>query len=275
MGAVLSIVLVMAAGYGVLLLAVYLGQAHLLYFPNVPSRRIEATPADAGLAYVAEVIRAPDGPRLRGWWVPAETARATVLFLHGNAGNISHRVDSLRILHQLGLNTFIFDYRGYGRSEGTPSEQGTYRDAEAAWEYLIRKHGVAPRRLVVFGRSLGGAIAAWLASRHRPGALVLESTFTSVPDLAAQLYPFLPVRWLSRFRYSTEEHLRGVSCPVLIVHSPEDEIVPFSHGLQLFSGAREPKELLRIRGGHNDGFLVSGTSYTEGLRGFLERSLPL
>jgi fermentation-respiration switch protein FrsA (DUF1100 family) len=274
MGAVLSIVLVTAAGYGVLLLAVYLGQAHLLYLPNVPSRRIEATPDDAGLAYVAEVIRASDGPRLRGWWVPVERALATVLFLHGNAGNISHRVDSLRILHQLGLNTFIFDYRGHGESEGAPSEQGTYRDAEAAWQHLTRKHGVAPRRIVVFGRSLGGAVAAWLASRHRPGALVLESTFTSVPDLAAQLYPFLPARWLSRFRYSTEEHLRGVSCPVLIVHSPEDEIVPFSHGLQLFSGAREPKELLRIRGGHNDGFLVSGTSYTEGLRGFLERSLP-
>jgi uncharacterized protein len=271
---VLSVALIMAAGYGLLLLAAYLAQAHLLYLPGIPSRRIAATPSDVGLAYVPETIPTADGLHLQGWWVPAQDARATLLFFHGNAGNISHRIDSLQIFHRLGLSTFIFDYRGYGQSEGTPSEQGTYEDAEAAWAHLTGERGVAASQIVVFGRSLGGAVAAWLAVRHRPGALILESTFTSVPDLGAQLYSFLPVRWLSRFHYSTEKYLRQVSCPVLIVHSVDDEVVPFEHGLRLLSAAPEPKQLLRIRGGHNDGFLVSGKIYAQGLAAFLDKNLP-
>jgi fermentation-respiration switch protein FrsA (DUF1100 family) len=270
----LSVALILTAAYGLLLLAAYLAQAHLLYLPGIPSRRIAATPSDLGLAYTAETIRTADGLRLRGWWVPAQNARATLLFFHGNAGNISHRLDSLEVFHRLALSTFIFDYRGYGQSEGTPSEQGTYEDAQAAWAYLTQERRIPASQIVVFGRSLGGAVAAWLAARQRPGALILESAFTSVPDLGAQLYPFLPVRWLSRFHYATEEYLRRVACRVLIVHSLDDEVVPFDHGLRLFAAAPEPKQLLRIRGGHNDGFLVSGKTYLEGLDAFLDKSLP-
>jgi fermentation-respiration switch protein FrsA (DUF1100 family) len=274
MGAAVVVALVLAAAYGLLLVGVYLAQVRLLYLPDIPSRHLQAKPSDIGLAYESVVVRTADGVSLDGWWVPAQRARGTVLFLHGNAGNISHRLDSLRVFHQLGLSTFIFDYRGYGRSEGKPSEQGTYQDARAAWDYLTLTRGIAGSRIVVFGRSLGGAVAAWLASREQPAALILESTFTSVPALGAELYPFLPVKWLSRFRYPTEEYLHQVSCPVLIIHSPADEVVPFEHALKLYAAAPEPKAMLRIRGGHNDGFLLSGEVYRRGLEGFLRRNLP-
>lgn len=149
-------------------------------------------------------------------------------FLHGNAGNISHRLDSLRIFHGLGLDVLILDYRGYGRSEGRPSEEGTYRDARAASRYLVEARGVAPERIVVFGRSIGAAIAAALAVEQRPAALILESGFTSVPDLAADLYPWLPARRLARLHYDTRARLPHVTVPVLIVHSRDDEIISFS-----------------------------------------------
>ena len=268
-GAVVSFLLVATGGYGALLLIVYLIQPSLLYFPNVPSREIVATPEQVGLDYQAISLHTDDGVTLDGWFVPAGRPRATLLFFHGNAGNMSHRLDSLRVFHDLGLSTLIFDYRGYGRSEGEPSEQGTYRDAEAAWRYLTSERGLAPQRIVLFGRSLGGAIAAYLASRRAPGALILESTFTSVPDLGAEIYPFLPVRWLSRFRYATSVYVAAASCPVLIVHSRDDEIVPFRHAQRLLTAAHEPKRLLQIDGGHNDGFLVSGRSYREGLDTFV------
>ena len=192
-----------------------------------------------------------------------------VLFCHGNAGNMSHRLESIRVFHRLGLSTLIFDYRGYGQSEGKPTEQGTYLDAEAAWRYLVQRQEVDPAEVFVFGRSLGGAIAAWLARGHTPKALIMESTFTSVPDIAAHLYPYLPVRLLSRFHYNAVDYVRQVNCPVLIVHSRDDEMIPFSHGRRLFETANEPKEFLEIRGSHNEGFMTSADRYEEGLASFL------
>lgn len=268
-GTVVSFLLVATGGYGALLLILYLVQPSLLYFPNMPSREIVATPEQIGLDYQGVSLRTGDGITLDAWFVPLDRPRATLLFFHGNAGNMSHRLDSLRLFHDLGLSILIFDYRGYGRSGGEPSEAGTYRDAEAAWRYLTEERGISPQRIVLFGRSLGGAIAAHLASRRPAAALILESTFTSVPDLGAELYPFLPVRWLSRFRYETSAYVAVASCPVLIVHSRDDEIVPFRHAQSLLKAAHQPKRLLQIAGGHNDGFLVSGRSYREGLDTFL------
>ena len=167
------------------------------------------------------------------------------------------------------MDVFIFDYRGYGQSEGKPSESGTYRDAEAAWQYLVEERKVDPNRIIIFGRSLGGAVATWQARNHTPVALILESTFTSVPDIGAKYYPFLPVRLLSRFKYDTAEYLKGVNCPVLIVHSPDDEMMPFSHGQRLFEIAKEPKGFLEISGSHNEGFIISGKRYEEGLNAFI------
>jgi len=270
---VLSIVMLVAAGYAAVLLGLYAFQSRLVYFPNMPSRALGPGPDSIGLAYETVEIITEDGIRLDAWYVPAREARGTVLFFHGNAGNISHRLDSLRVFNQLGLSTLIFDYRGYGRSEGKVSEQGIYRDAEAAWRHLTGERGIPAAEIVLFGRSLGAAVAASVASRHRPGALIIESGFVSVPDMAAELYPWLPARWLARIGFPTGDFLKSVSCPVLVVHSRDDEVIPFGHGLRLFEIAREPKQLLELRGGHNDGFLVSGRRYLDGLDAFLAAAL--
>lgn len=268
-----AILLLVAGGYVALVLVLFFFQSHLLYLPNVPSRDVAVTPDDVGLAYESVTMITDDGVTLDGWFVPVRSARGVLLFFHGNAGNISHRLDSLKIFNELGLATLIFDYRGYGRSQGEPSEEGTYRDAEAAWRYVTEGRHIAAREIVLFGRSLGAAVAAHLATRQTPGALIIESTFTSIPDLAAELYPFLPARWLARFRYSTQADLISVSCPLLIVHSRDDEIIPFAHARRLFAVANEPKQLLELRGGHNDGFLVSRRTYVDGLHTFLQAHL--
>jgi uncharacterized protein len=268
-----SIVLLLAGAYGVLVLAVYLYQPRLLYFPNLPSREITATPAAIGLAYETVSVTTDDHVTLDGWFVPASRARGVLLFCHGNAGNISHRLDSLKIFNDLGLSTLIFDYRGYGRSEGSPSEEGTYRDAQAVWRYLTETRAIAANRIVLFGRSLGASIAAHLASQTQPAALIVESAFTSAPDLAQELYPFLPARALSRFRYDTRASLRSVGSPVLVIHSRDDEIIPFSHGQALYAAAPGEKQFLELRGSHNEGFLLTGEKYREALARFLTKRL--
>ena len=270
---VLSIVMLVAAGYAAVLLAVFVFQSRLVYFPNAPSRAVGPGPDSIGLAHESLEIITEDGIRLQAWYVPARETRATVLFFHGNAGNISHRLDSLRVFNELDLATLIFDYRGYGRSEGEVSEQGIYRDAEAVWRHLTGERGIPAAEIVLFGRSLGAAVAASVASRHKPGALIIESGFVSVPEMAAEIYPWLPARWLARIEFPTGGYLQTVACPVLIVHSRDDEIIPFDHGLRLFEIAREPKQLLELRGGHNDGFLVSGRRYRDGLDAFVAASL--
>ncbi|HIJ79027.1 MAG TPA: alpha/beta hydrolase [Deltaproteobacteria bacterium] len=247
-------------------LLIYLMQARLLYFP---SSQIEATPARVGLAFQEVALVSQDQVKLAAWFVPAPKGRGVILFCHGNGGNISHRLDSLQIFHDLGFHVLIFDYRGYGQSEGAPSEEGTYLDAEAAWQYLVGEKGFAPREIVLFGRSLGGAVAAQLAARHEPGGLILESVFTSVPDMAAQLYPLLPARLLSRYGYDARQALAGVHCPLLVVHSPGDDIIPFSHGRQLYQAGNPPKSFLEISGDHNSGFITSGKRYRQGLADFL------
>ncbi len=261
-------------GYAALVAIAFVFQDRLLYLPGVPSRTLTATPASVGLDFEEVTLETVDGVRLHGWHVPARAARGTLLFFHGNAGNISHRLDSLALFHELDLDVLIIDYRGYGRSTGQPSEAGTYDDAEAAWRHLTAGRGIDPRRIVVFGRSLGGAVGARLAARHRPGTLIVESGFTSAPELAAEVYPFLPARRLTRFEYATERALRSVECPVLIAHSRDDEIIPYRHGRRLFEAAHEPKRFLEMSGGHNEGFLVSGARYRDGLRAFIEAHLP-
>jgi uncharacterized protein len=261
--------LTLAIAYGALVAFVFLIQQQLVYFPNV-GREVAATPRAFGLEFDAVTLETRDGEKLAAWWVPAEPARGVVLIFHGNAGNISHRIDYLAMFHRMGYATLIIDYRGYGQSTGRPSEKGTYRDAEAAWHWLTDKRGLRPEDIVLFGESLGGAVAAWLASRVKPRALVLASTFTSVPDLGAQLYPFLPVRWMSRFSYDTRAALEEVSVPVLVAHSRDDDIVPFSHGQALHEAVRGPRGFLELRGGHNDGFIFMRKEWVLQLAAFLE-----
>lgn len=273
MSNLVSVLIVVVCSYLVVLLVVFIGQSGMLYLPDLPSRELAATPQAIGLAYDDVRLQTEDGVELHGWYIPAAAARATLLFFHGNAGNISHRLDSIRIFNNLGLSVLIFDYRGYGQSNGSPSELGTQRDALAAWHYVTQTRGVAPDQVVLFGRSLGGAVAAWLATQHHPAALIVESRFTSVPDIAADVYWWLPARWLSRFDYATRDYVAAVNCPVLVIHSPDDEIIPFRHGEAIHAAAREPKEFLRLRGSHNDGFIRSGETYTHGLDAFLARHL--
>ncbi|HEY8519849.1 MAG TPA: alpha/beta hydrolase [Gammaproteobacteria bacterium] len=250
-------------------------QPRLVYFPTVPGRELTATPADIGLAYDEVRFTAEDGVELHGWYVPGPRPDASVvIFCHGNAGNISHRLEWLSMLHGTGLGALLFDYRGYGQSTGSPDEPGTYRDARAAWDYLVGERGIEPGRIVIFGESLGGAIAAHLASEVAPRALITIAAFSSVPDLAADLYWFLPVRLLARFDYATARFVGAVDAPVLLIHSRDDEIVPFSHAETLFARAKEPKQLLEIRGDHNSGFIVSARQVEAGIRAFLERHPP-
>lgn len=271
----LNMLLTLAGIYALLLLLVYFRQSSLLYLPDIPSRELTATPRAIGLEHEEVRFTTSDGVPLHGWYIPAPRARGTLLFFHGNAGNISHRLDSLRIFHQLDLNVFIFDYRGYGQSDGKPGEAGTRQDALAAWHYLLNGRGESPERIVLFGRSLGGALAAWLATRTEPGALILESSFISVPELAAELYWWLPARWLARLQYRTRDYLAEVRCPVLVVHSRDDEIIPYRHGQALYQAASPPRAFLELKGGHNSGFIVSGAAYRQGIDAFISSHLPV
>ncbi len=257
--------------YGVLLGLLYTMQSRLVHLPSVAGRELAATPGDLCLRWEDVRLTTSDGIELHGWYLPAPgEARYTVLFFHGNAGNISHRLYTLDAFHQLGVATLIIDYRGYGQSEGSPPESGLYRDAEAAWKYLAEERGVEPERVISFGRSLGAPVAARLAAERPVGGLVLESAFTSVPDLGAELYPIFPVRMLARMQYPTREFVTRVDAPVLVIHSPDDETIPFRHGKALYEAASAPKRFLRIEGDHNTGFQRSGAVYTDGLRDWLE-----
>ena len=266
----LNLLIMLTVAYLGVVLLVYFGQTRLVYFPE---KLLSLTPEAIGLDYTSVNIATRDGETLHGWWMPVPNAKSTVLFFHGNAGNISHRINYLAMFKRLGYNTLLFDYRGYGQSSGVPSESGTYLDAQAAWRYLTETRGIAPAQIVLFGESLGGAVAAWLAVQEKPGLLALASTFTSVPDLAAEIYPFLPVRWISRFDYDTRKSLQSVTCPVFIAHSPQDEIIPFEHGQQLFQAAPEPKQFLELEGGHNIGFIFMQPLWIKSLGAFLGENL--
>ncbi len=265
---ILKLILVIAACYGLLVVIVYLMQGRMLYLPNLPGRALTTTPASRGMDHEDVAIVTTDGIKLHGWFIAGQSSRV-LLFFHGNAGNISHRLDSIRQFHELGLSVLIVDYRGYGQSEGRTTERGLYRDADAAWRYLVEDRGVPASDIVIFGRSLGASVAARLAAERHPLALIVESSFTSVPDIAGELYPWLPVRWLSRLSHATRDHIRDVKCPVLVVHSRDDEIIPFHHGEAIFAAANEPRTLLAIRGTHNDGFIRDERAYIGGLRAFL------
>ena len=268
----LKLLLAALACYAALALVVYLMQARMLYLSDLPGRTLDRTPADIDVDYEDVSIETSDGVRLHGWYIPGNGERI-LLFFHGNAGNISHRLESIRQFLALGLSVLIIDYRGYGQSEGRTTEQGIYRDADAAWRYLTEIRGAPQERVILFGRSMGASAAAYLAANRQPLALIVESSFTSVPDIAGEYYPWLPVRWLSRLRHSTEEFVKETRSPVLVIHSRDDEIVPFSHGEAIFAAANEPRTLLEIRGSHNDAFIRDEADYLAGIRAFLD-ALP-
>lgn len=235
----------------------------------LPSSRLDSTPAHWGLDYETVRIETADGARLHGWLIPSSGSGRTVLFFHGNAGNISHRRESIEIFHDLGLSVLIIDYRGYGSSTGRPSEDGLALDATAAWRHLVEQRGIPADRIIVFGRSLGGTVAARLASQIEPGALILESTFSSARAFIRETYG--PLAWLipNRFSFDTEAAVSRVHCPVLVLHSPDDEIVPFRLGRAVFDAAPQPKTFVQLRGDHNGGFMLSQPDYALALDAFI------
>ena len=244
-------------------------------FVFFPEPEIAETPGDRGLQYEDVIFSTSDGVGLHGWFVPGK-GDLTWVWFHGNAGNISHRLDNLILLHQhLGINIFIFDYRGYGRSEGSPSEKGMYLDAESALDYLRSKKGIDHSRIVLFGRSLGCAIAVEMALRHQTHAVILESPFTSLQDMARRSHPvlasLLPVGVLVRSRFDSLSKIKRIRSPIMIMHGDRDEIIPLDMGRTLFEAAGEPKRFYTIEGaGHNDTYLVSRGTYFEVLRSFLQ-----
>ncbi len=238
-----------------------------------PEGRFESTPADWGMAFEDVEFSATDGIGLNGWWIPSNNERAVVLFCHGNGGNISYLRDRVLVLHRLGLSVFVFDYRGFGKSKGDPTEEGTYRDARGAWDLLVEKRGIAPDRILVLGRSLGGPVAAHLAAEVRPAGLVLDSTFTSLLAMARERYAWVPEMLLSSYRYHTQEYLKKVKSPVLVLHGRGDEVAPFSHAEALLAAAPEPKRLVEISGTHNEGFNDT-PAYATALDEFVNQCVP-
>lgn len=233
-----------------------------------PARDIIATPRDAGLAFEDVTFTAEDGVRLHGWLMPNPAARRNLIYFHGNAGNISNRVEKMAFYYTLGFNIFIFDYRGYGRSEGHPSEAGVYKDGRAAFDYLASRPDVGRWPVVLYGASVGGAVAIDVATARRPAALVVEATFTNARDMALIYYPYVPGFMLS-LKLDSAKKVAGITCPKLMLHSPTDEVVPYSLGRRLFEAAREPKEFLEVRGGHNDNIFQSEDIVKPGLERFL------
>jgi hypothetical protein len=247
-------------------------QRHLIYFP---SRVYDGVPSDIGLSFEEVRFSTADGVVLAGWYVPRDNSKATMLFFHGNGGNISHRLHAIDVLHGLGYSIFIIDYRGYGQSQGKPFEEGLYRDAEAAWQYLIQTRGESPRRIVLMGESLGGAVAVELAARHAPAALVVESTFTTLAEVAKVHYPYFPVGLILSEKYDSIGRIGRVRRPVLILHGSEDELVPLALGKALFAAANEPKRFIETPGGHNEAGFTYTPDYAEMVGRFIDQALGL
>lgn len=242
-------------------------EPRLIYYPHFPTRQHEQTPNTLGFAFEDVHLTAQDGTKVHGWFVPVSDSSApTILFLHGNAGNISHRVERLEIFRDLGVHLLLLDYRGYGQSEGIPNENGTYGDALAAYQWLIQK-GADPKQIVIYGESLGTAIAVDLAAKQPCGGVVLEAPFTSIGDMAQKMFPVLPVRRLVRNRYDSLSKIAQIQAPLLIFHSRTDEVIPFRHAERL--AAASHARLVELQGGHSDLFLVSAERYKQAMRQFL------
>lgn len=266
---VLHLAVMAAVVYAALVLLAYVFQSRLLYFPEV-GREVISTPRTAGLDFEEVWLDFASNARVHGWFVSRKEPLGTVLIFHGNAGSIALRIDWLRMFHELGYSSFIIDYRGYGRSTGSPTEHGTYDDAFAAWRYLTTVKGIAAKDIAVLGESLGGAIAATVAARESPRALIVQSAFTSIPAVARDVYPILPLRWISRFDYNTLERIREVNAPVLIAHSPQDEIIGYHHGRALFDAASSRKHFMELAGGHNDAYIFTRREWINALAVFLD-----
>ncbi len=210
-----------------------------------------------------------DSVQLHGWFLRTEEPIATLVMSHGNAGNISHRYPIMQALHTAGFNVFMYDYRGYGRSDGSPSEDGVYKDGRAAYDVVVLREEVDPKKIILFGTSLGGAVAVEVARQRQVSAIILESTFTSASDMARIHYPFLPAQYFMRTEMNSLENVRDIRVPILFIHGSDDDIVPLALGKKLYEAANDPKEFYEIpEAGHNDIFWIGGNEYIQRIRSF-------
>lgn len=240
-----------------------------VYFPSPWIERDWAR--ESGLPLQDVWFHSADGTRLFGWYVESSGLPGVMLWCHGNAGNIIHRLDNLAELYRIGLSVFLFDYRGYGRSSGRPSEDGLYQDALAAYAYLTDARRVAPERIVLFGRSLGAAVAGFVASCRPVAGMILESSFPSIKTLAKSQSFGLPAHWLLQSRYDLVERLKDIHVPILVVHGDRDTIVPIELGRQVFDAANAPKSFFAVQGAdHNNTYLVGGRAYFARMRRFVD-----
>ena len=244
----------------------YLQQPSMIFFPQ---KELDETPAAWGLEYEEISLLTADNVKLHGWYLPDPGSRKALLFFHGNAGNISHRGSSVEIFHRLGMNILIFDYRGFGTSQGEPDESGLYEDARAAWRFLQEEKGFDSKDIILFGRSLGGAVASKLASEVHPAGLILESSFSSARDMADAIMPLISRVVFLRFNLNTLNIIDRIRCPLLVLHGPQDEVIPFRQGEKIFKAAREPKTFVTLQGGHNGGYLLSQPAYEQALEAFI------
>lgn len=261
--AVLAVVVLIA---GVFSGFMYINQPDMVFFPL---QELRSAPSAWGMRYEDVTIKTGDNVDLHGWYIPGKTGAKTLLFFHGNAGNISHRGESVSVFHDMGLNVLIFDYRGYGQSKGKPSEQGLYRDARSAWRYLTQVRDIADHDIILFGRSLGAAIAIKLATEVKAAALIAESTFSSADDMARHMFPVLSHLIYVRFKFNNVGNISRVQCPIMYAHSPDDDIIPYALGRKVYEAANSPKSFFELKGDHNTGFLQSQPQYGRQLEKFV------
>ena len=259
-------------------ITLFIGWAAIRIFERTqvyqPTRKVSGRPDDLGMLYEEIQFVAEDSTILQGWWVPADGARGTLLFLHGSPGNMGDRVEVLHSLRRLGLNLFTFDYRGYGESRGIPSEQGTYRDARAAFEVVRAKYEDADHLpVIVYGRSLGGAIAVHLAMDKPILGLILEGSFSSIVDMGEYRHPRLPVRWFGSIRYDSTSIIGKLTVPKIIAHSCDDELIPIVQARKLFESAADPKTFVELRGSHDQVGWTSTPGYWDILQVFTQEVL--
>lgn len=237
-----------------------------------PDKKMIQTPADVALVFEDIYFETEDGVRINGWFIPVADSRTVLLWFHGNAGNLSHRVDPLRLLHhELNINIFMVDFREYGRSEGLVSEEGTRQDALSSYDYLLTRPDIDPEKIIVFGQSLGAAVAVELATSRDLQGLILEAPFTSIREMARTLLPWLPIGGFLSTKYDSLSKIKTIRAPLLVMHGDRDEVIPFSQGRQLYEAGNEPKTFYPISGaGHNNTTLVGGPSYFKTMKGFIE-----
>jgi uncharacterized protein len=258
-----------ACAIGVVLILSYIAATVFVWWSQdslvfAPSAEYHTLPDGQGLVHQDVDIEVVPGTKIRGWFVPALKAqRGTILYFHGNGGNLSSNLSRIRSFADEGFDSFSIDYEGYGASDGVPSEANLYRDADAAWEWLTKTRGIDPQQIAVWGHSLGGGAASWCASRQKPRMVLMESTFTSLPDLGAQFYPMLPIRLVAHNIFANLERVQAIHVPILIAHGKDDGLIPFEMGQTLFRAANEPKRFVELGGNHNDGFASTPTAWTE------------